>query len=129
MEKELKGSLPFYPHTEEDETDVGTPIGSSNAAPTLATDDSDQIAPHDENTSMDAASAPAAAAGTAPPPAGRPLTSEEAADGREEGEADESIVMQMEEVDEHGQSHMRNVSLEELVDSGHIMMADGGAEP
>lgn len=44
---------------------------------------------------------------------------------REEGEASETIVMQMEEVDEHGQSHMRNVSLEELVDSGHILM-DGG---
>lgn len=32
--------------------------------------------------------------------------------------------MQMEEVDENGKSVMRNVSLEELVDSGAIVMAD-----
>lgn len=86
---------------DEDEADVGKPLSSSSSVqPSI----SDRNGPHDN----------ASAAATEP------------ADGREEGEADESIVMQMEEFDEHGQSHMRNVSLEELVDSGHILMADGG---
>lgn len=44
-------------------------------------------------------------------------------DGDDENTQDgESMMMQMEEFDENGCSQIRNVSLEELVDSGHIIL-------
>lgn len=106
------------PYADEDEVDVGKPLSSSSVQPSIG----------DRNGPLDSTSGDLSATSAATPArATASARASEQADGREEGEADESIVMQMEEVDEHGQSHMRNVSLEELVDSGHILMADGGA--
>lgn len=43
-------------------------------------------------------------------------------DTQDGGDGDSSMIMQMEEIDENGCSQIRNVSLEELVDSGHIIL-------
>lgn len=56
-----------------------------------------------------------------------PNPSVDAHDGSQDGDDEDtqdgdSIMMQMQEFDENGCSQIRNVSLEELVDSRHIIL-------
>lgn len=68
-------------------------------------------------------SAAAVAAAVLPKPSTSAIGYDGSQDGDDEDTQDgESMMMQMEEFDENGCSQIRNVSLEELVDSGHIIL-------